>query len=88
MPILTPMHTAYYFTPSDSAASVGEFLATCRSLPEVAGEHLASGWFEPWLRDHGRDDLANRAAKVRAESEGLKLFLKTARPAARARKAA
>jgi hypothetical protein len=82
------MHTVYYFTPSDSAASVGEFLAKARSLPEVAGEHLAFGWFEPWLRDHGRDDLANRAARVRTESEGLKLFLRSARPTARVRKAA
>lgn len=82
------MHTAYYFSESESAASVSEFLASCRSLPEVASHHLAAGWFEPWLRDQGRDDLANRAAKVRDESEALKLFLKTARPTARARKAA
>jgi hypothetical protein len=82
------MHTVYYFTPSDSAASVGEFLATCRSLPALAGEHLASGWFEPWLRDQGRDDLANRAAKLRADADALKLFLKSARPTQRLRKAA
>ena len=83
------MHTAYYFTATDSAASVQDFLAACRSLPEVAGEHLANGWFEPWLRDQGRDDLAKRAEKVRAEAEGLQLFLKTARPTRRAaRKAA
>jgi hypothetical protein len=88
MPILTTMHTAYYFTPSDSAASVSEFLATCRSMPELASHHLVSGWFEPWLRDHGRDDLANRAEKVRGDSDGLTLFLKTARPTLRARKAA
>jgi hypothetical protein len=57
-------------------------------MPELASHHLASGWFEPWLRDQGRDDLANRAEKVRDDSDGLKLFLKTARPAQRARKAA
>jgi len=77
------MTTAYYFTPTDSAESVTEFLAACRSLPEVAGEHLASGWFEPWLRDQGRDDLAARAAKLRGDTEGLRLFLKTARPTKR-----
>jgi hypothetical protein len=84
------MHTAYYFTQTDSAASVDEFLASCRALPEVASQHLAAGWFEPWLNDQGRDDLARRAAKVRVESDGLQLFLKTARPSRRAaaRKAA
>ena len=82
------MQSAYYFSQSDSAASVTEFLASCRSMPELASQHLAAGWFEPWLRDQGRDDLANRAAKLRSESDGLKLFLKTARPTARTRKAA
>jgi hypothetical protein len=82
------MDTAYQFTQSDSAGSVGEFLASCRSMPELASQHLASGWFEPWLHDQGRDDLAARAAKLRGEAEGLKLFLKTARPTQRARKAA
>jgi hypothetical protein len=84
------MHTAYYFTPTASADSVDEFLASCRALPEVASHHLAEGWFEPWLNDRGRDDLARRAAKVRAERDGLLLFLKTARPSRRpaARKAA
>ncbi|TME23948.1 MAG: hypothetical protein E6I75_28950 [Chloroflexi bacterium] len=36
------MNTAYYFSPTDcSAASVDEFLASCRSMPEVAGQTLA-----------------------------------------------
>ena len=82
------MHTPYYFTPTDSATSVTEFLAVCRTLPDVASEHLAAGYFEPWLRDQGREDLANRAARVRGEADGLKSFLKTARPTARVRKAA
>lgn len=82
------MQSAYFFTQSDTAASVPEFLASCRSMPDLASQHLAAGWFEPWLRDQGRDDLAKRAAKVRSESDGLKLFLKTARPSVRARKAA
>jgi hypothetical protein len=82
------MHTAYHFTPTDSAASLHEFLAACRSMPEVAGHHLVSGWFEPWLRDQGRDDLAKRAEKVRSEGDALQLFLKTARPTRRAAKAA
>jgi hypothetical protein len=74
------MHSAYYFSPTDSATSVEDFLVSCRSMPEIAGQHLANGWFEPWLRDQGRDDLAKRAEKVRAEAAGLQLFLKTARP--------
>ena len=84
------MHTAYYFTSTDSATSVDEFLASCRALPEVASQHLAAGWFEPWLTDQGRDDLARRAARVRVENDVLQLFLKTARPTRRtvARKAA
>jgi hypothetical protein len=82
------MNTAYYFTPTDrSAASVDEFLASCRSMPEVAGEHLAEGWFEAWLRDQGRADLAERAAQVRFESDGLERFLKPVRPS-RARRSA
>jgi len=86
-PILGAMNTAYYFSPTDcSAASVDEFLASCRSMPEVAGQHLAAGWFEAWLRDQGRVDLAERAAQVRFESDGLERFLKPARPA-RARRA-
>jgi hypothetical protein len=82
------MHTAYYFTPTEhSAASVDEFLATCRVLPEVASYHLAEGYFEPWLRDQGRADLAERAAVARFEADALGRFLKTPRarrPAAKA----
>jgi hypothetical protein len=88
VPILFKMQSVYNFTPTDNAASVSEFLATCRSLTDVARHHLANGWFEPWLRDAGRQDLAARAAKVRAEADGLEKFLKTARPTPRARKAA
>ena len=75
------MSTSYYFTPSDrSAASVDEFLAVCQTLPEVAGQHLASGWFEPWLQDQGRNDLAERAARARYEADGLANFLSAAKP--------
>jgi hypothetical protein len=77
------MPSAYYFTPTDRADSVSEFLATCRSMKDIARNHLAAGYFEPWLRDQGRDDLAARAAKVRHESDGLEQFLKTARPSPR-----
>ncbi|MBV9895539.1 MAG: hypothetical protein JO020_15355, partial [Chloroflexi bacterium] len=42
-----------------------------------------AGYFEPWLRDQGRDDLAARAARVRHEADGLEQFLKTARPSPR-----
>ena len=81
------MNPAYYFTPTDhSAASVDEFLASCHAMPEVASDHLAAGWFEAWLRDQGRFDLAERAATHRHEADGLERFLKASRPV-RARRA-
>ena len=84
-PILETMTTAYHFTPTDcSADTVKDFLATCRSMPDVAGQHLAAGWFEAWLNDQGRGDLAQHAADVRSEPDGLARFLKLARPARRA----
>jgi hypothetical protein len=73
----------YHFTSTDQADTVADFLRMCRSNRAVAREHLAAGWFEPWLRDQGRTDLATRAAKVRTESDGLEQFLKTARPTPR-----
>jgi hypothetical protein len=82
------MESLYYFTPTQAAASVPEFLAACRANKELARHHLAAGYFEPWLRDQGRNDLASRAARVRDQSDGLELFLKTARPTPRSRKAA
>ena len=81
------MATAYYFSPNEHVETVQEFLATCRTNKEVARNHLAAGYFEPWLHDQGRDDLAARAARVRSEPDGLEQFLKTARPSPR-RKAA
>jgi hypothetical protein len=77
------VQSAYVFTPTQRAETVQEFLAVCRSNRELARHHLAAGYFEPWLRDQGRDDLAARAARVREEPEGLELFLKTARPSPR-----
>ena len=75
------MTTAYHFTPTDrSADTVKDFLATCRSMPDVAGQHLAAGWFEAWLNDQGRGDLAQHATDVRCEPDGLARFLKLARP--------
>lgn len=91
VPIVEAMSTAYYFTPTDySAASVDEFLSVCRTMPEVAGQHLAAGWFEPWLQDQGRGDLAERAATVRFEADGLSRFLSGNKAArvTRARRAA
>jgi hypothetical protein len=75
----------YHFTSTDQAETVAAFLRMCRKNRAVAREHLAAGWFEPWLRDQGRTDLATRAAKVRTSSDGLEQFLKTARPTARSR---
>jgi hypothetical protein len=75
--------TAYEFSPHQRAETVQEFLAACRMNKEVAQNHLAAGYFEPWLRDQGRDDLASRAARVRHDPDGLEQFLKTARPSPR-----
>jgi len=83
------MTFVYHFTPTDrSADTVKDFLATCRAMPDVAGQHLAAGWFEAWLNDQGRGDLAQHAAQVRGEPDGLTRFLKQARPARRAQRAA
>jgi hypothetical protein len=75
--------TAYQFSPTQRAENVQEFLAACRTNKEVARHHLAAGYFEAWLRDQGRADLAARAARVRHDQDGLDQFLKTARPSPR-----
>jgi hypothetical protein len=75
--------TAYNFSPTQRAETVQEFLAACRTNKEVARNHLAAGYFEPWLQDQGRPDLAARAARVRQDPDGLEQFLKTARPSPR-----
>jgi hypothetical protein len=68
----------YYFTPLDRQAStVEEFLTICQAEPEVAETHLRSGYFEPWLRDVGRADLASLA---RMRSTDLSQFLRQAAP--------
>jgi hypothetical protein len=68
----------YYFTPLDRQAStVEEFLRICQAEPEVAENHLRSGYFEPWLRDVGRADLASLA---RMRSTSLQQFLRQAAP--------
>jgi hypothetical protein len=79
--------SAYEFSPGERAETVQEFLAACRTNKEIARNHLAAGYFEPWLVDQGRPDLAARATKVAREPDGLEQFLKTARPSPR-RKAA
>jgi hypothetical protein len=82
------VHTAYYFTPTNrTTESVEEFLATCKAMPDIAGHHLASGWFEAWLRDQGREDLAQLAAEVRAQPDGLERFLKNGTRQSRTRRA-
>jgi hypothetical protein len=75
--------SAYEFSPAARAETVQEFLSACRTNKEVARHHLAAGYFEPWLRDQGRPDLASRAAKVRHDEDGLEQFLRTARPSPR-----
>lgn len=82
------MESSYYFTTTEQVRSIAEFLAACRTHKDIAREHLAAGYFEPWLRDQGRTDLAARAAKVRHDPDGLEQFLRTARPTPRTRKAA
>ena len=56
----------YYFTPSQrQARTVAEFLAVCGAEPQLAVHHLREGYFEPWLRDVGRNDLAEAAGRIR-----------------------
>jgi len=68
---------AYQFTPLDrSARTIEEFLAVCRAEPAVAEHHLHAGYFEPWLHDVGRPDLASLAARLRETR--LEQFLRAA----------
>jgi hypothetical protein len=62
-----PARFPYQFTPTSRCAqSVEEFLSVCRAEPDVATHHLRSGYFEPWLTDVGREDLARLASQLRA----------------------
>ena len=74
---------AYRFNPSDrTATTLAEFLEACQSEPMVAAAHLQDGYFEPWLRDAGRRDLAEAAAQIRVSDvpyeERLQRFVQTA----------
>jgi hypothetical protein len=74
---------AYRFSPSErTATTMVEFLEACESEPLVAAEHLQGGYFEPWLRDAGRRDLAEAAAQIRVSdvpsAEGLQQFVQAA----------
>ncbi len=80
----------YAFTPSDRVAgTVEEFLTVCIEERGIASDHLVCGYFGPWLRDQGREDLAREADKA-ARSGGknphgaLDRFLKSTRPVAKA----
>jgi hypothetical protein len=56
----------YYFTPTQrAAATIDEFLTACEAEPAVAAAHLRLGYFEPWLRDIGRPDLADLSVCLR-----------------------
>src|SRR4030081_1351910 len=56
----------YHFEPLErTASSVDEFVAVCEAERVGAAAHLRHGYFEPWLRDTGRPDLAAAAAAVR-----------------------
>jgi hypothetical protein len=73
----------YYFSPSARTASnIAEFVAACQTEPHVAAEHLRRGYFEPWLRDAGRNDLAEAAARLRSSRiagfDALRQFVETA----------
>jgi hypothetical protein len=73
----------YRFSPAELAVTtVTEFVATCQAEPLLAAEHLQSGYFEPWLRDAGRPDLADAAARIRQSDapsrERLQQFVDTA----------
>jgi hypothetical protein len=73
----------YRFSPAErTVTTVAEFVETCQEVPLVAAEHLNSGYFEPWLRDAGRPDLADAAAQIRqsgaSSAECLQLFVQAA----------
>ena len=73
----------YRFLPSErTATTIEEFLEGCRAEPALAADQLHQGYFEPWLRDAGRPDLADAAAQVRqtdvAPAPALEQFLQTA----------
>jgi len=77
----------YCFAPlALTAPTIEAFLEACRLQRTLAAEHLRLGYFEPWLRDAGRPDLAGLAAEVRQEvsdpADGLTQFLEAAAPAA------
>jgi hypothetical protein len=74
----------YYFSPSErQATTVAEFLAACQAEWLVAVHHLREGYFEPWLRDVGRRDLAEAAARIRSSGsvtrQRLQEFVQVAR---------
>jgi len=74
---------AYRFSPSErTATTLRQFLEACQAEPHVAAEHLQEGYFEPWLSDAGRHDLAQVAARIRlsgvAAVAGLQQFLQAA----------
>ena len=73
----------YRFIPSErTAMTIEEFLEVCRAEPTLAADQLHGGYFEPWLRDAGRPDLAEAAAQVRqtdfAPASALEQFLQAA----------
>ena len=73
----------YYFSPSSrTATNIAEFVAACQTEPQVAGDHLSHGYFEPWLHDLGRPDLAEAAARLRssgiATSDAMRQFVEAA----------
>jgi len=74
---------AYSFYPSErSAATLGEFMEACLAEPQLAAEHFRQGYFEPWLSDVGRRDLAEVAARIRmtgvTPAAGLRPFVEAA----------
>src|ERR1700674_4004575 len=73
----------YRFIPSErTAMTIEEFLEGCRAEPTLAADQLHQGYFEPWLSDAGRPDLAEAAARVRqtafAPASALEEFLQAA----------
>jgi hypothetical protein len=74
---------AYLFNPSGRRAkTVREFVEACKAEPHVASEHLRAGYFEPWLIDAGRRDLAHLASQIRMSGvstiAGLEQFVRAA----------
>ena len=79
-----------FLPPERTATTIEEFLEGCHAEPTLAADQLHQGYFEPWLRDAGRPDLAEAAARARETDVvlvvALEQFLQVATLAPRRRR--